>query len=164
MQMLESLYPLRLRWDNMTALFSGYDLMYLTGGRIAAGLVSDQKGPICSDIRALKSGDWFLALIDDENDGHDFIDVAMQKGALGCIVENRTRYPFAGKNANLIAVINTLQAYQAIARAWRYWTKPLVIAVAESGDRLALQQLCSSTFQDVRTYTGKHELKDEVDI
>ena len=57
------------------------------GGTLAAGEASDAVTTICTDSRALKAGDFFVALRGENFDAHTFIAEAARRGAAGAIVE-----------------------------------------------------------------------------
>ncbi|CAM6003803.1 unnamed protein product [Sphagnum balticum] len=111
----------------MDAIYTADEIIEITEARLAAGLTPEDAGGICSDTRALKEGDWFIALKGNLYDGHDFIGDAFAGGALGCIVEERPSYPIASSNFPLIAVDDTLAAYHKLARNWRARIAPTVI-------------------------------------
>ena len=109
----------------------------------------DEAAAIVSDTRLLHEGDWYLALPGKQFDGHDFIGDAFSAGALGCIVEERGNYPIASTSFPLLAVDNTYEAFQQLARNWRKRLNPKVIAVsAAPGDCSGVARLCAHVLQD----------------
>ncbi len=114
----------------MDAVYTAEELIEITKGRLAAGLTPDDVGAICSDTRFLQAGDWFIALAGKNFDGHDFIGDAFASGAIGCIVEERPSYAIANPNFPLIAVDDTLFAYNRLARNWRKRISPQVVICA----------------------------------
>jgi len=59
-----------------------------SGGQLVAGDPQGTASTICTDSRALKAGDLFVALRGDNFDGHTFIAEASKRGAAGAIVED----------------------------------------------------------------------------
>jgi UDP-N-acetylmuramyl pentapeptide synthase len=114
----------------MDAVYTAEEIIELTQGRLAAGLVPEDAGPICSDTRALEEGEWFIALGGDHFDGHDFLGDAFARGALGCIVEERPSYAIANPNFPLIAVDSTYAAFHKLARNWRKRISTLSVLIA----------------------------------
>ena len=55
---------------------------HMAGGNPAAAVSS-----ICTDSRALKAADLFVALRGDHFDGHTFVAEAARRGAVGAVVE-----------------------------------------------------------------------------
>ncbi|MGH9552120.1 MAG: Mur ligase domain-containing protein, partial [Terriglobales bacterium] len=128
----------------MTAQFTGEEIIELTGGRLAMGMMPDEAGTICWDTRALQEGAWFIALPGKRFDGHDFLGDAFSSGALGCIVEERGSYPIASTSFPLIAVEHTYDAFQQLARNWRRRLNPRVIAVTSSPSEPSIvPELCA---------------------
>ncbi len=85
------------------------------------------------DSRTIKPGELFFAVRGERLDGHDFVEAALQAGAVGAVVSKDTlsRYP-AG--SSLIAVDDTLQALQTLAAAVRrLWGKPLIGVTGSTG-------------------------------
>ena len=60
------------------------------GGRIVSGDPEQVVGSIVTDSRALQAGDFFMALRGARFDGHAFVDEALERGAMGAIVEAGT--------------------------------------------------------------------------
>ncbi len=83
-----------------------------TGGQV---LGPGAPGRIGTDTRALRPGDWFLALVGERFDGHDFLDAAAEAGVAGVIAQ---RVP-PGWALGAVRVPDTLRALQDLARAAR---------------------------------------------
>src|SRR5882724_1844634 len=58
-----------------------------SAGRLATGDPQGAVTTVCTDSRALKAGDLFVALRGDNFDGHTFVAEASKRGAAGAIVE-----------------------------------------------------------------------------
>ena len=72
---------------------------------------------ICTDSRAVKAGDLFLALRGENFDGHEFVKTAVKLGAAGVIVEKMAEG--LPENFAVIEVKDTLVALQQIAAGYR---------------------------------------------
>lgn len=118
--------------DVVTAQFSAEEIIEITGGRLAAGMMPDDPAEICTDTRVMSEGAWFLALPGKHYDGIDFIGDAFSAGAIGCIVTERANYAISSPNFPLIAVKDPLTALQDLARNWRRRIGPRVVAVTGS--------------------------------
>jgi len=119
--------------DPVTALFTGEEIIDLTGARMATGMMPDEAGPIAVDTREPIEGAWYVALSGDTYDGHDFLGDAFSAGALGCIVVDRPNYPIASTSFPLLAVDDTEEALGILARNWRRRTLKKLCLVASSG-------------------------------
>jgi UDP-N-acetylmuramoyl-tripeptide--D-alanyl-D-alanine ligase len=85
------------------------------------------------DSRTLQPGDLFLAVRGERLDGHDFVEVALAKGAVGAVVGKDQRARFAQKH-QLLVVEDPLLALQRLAAAVRrLWGKPLIAVTGSAG-------------------------------
>jgi UDP-N-acetylmuramoyl-tripeptide--D-alanyl-D-alanine ligase len=87
------------------------------------------------DSRSLAPGELFFAVRGERLDGHDFVEAALERGALAAVVrrEHLARYPQA-IHARLMAVDDTLLALQELgAAARRAWGKTLVAVTGSTG-------------------------------
>lgn len=84
------------------------------------------------DSRTLAAGDLFIALRGDRFDGHDYVQAALEKGAVAALVEK-------GRDVNadshrLLRVDDGLTALQSLgAAARRLWGKPLLAVTGSAG-------------------------------
>ena len=58
--------------------FSSREIVLATGGEV---LAEAGVGAICTDTRAIEAGDWFLAIVGDRFNGHEFLSEAQKRGA-----------------------------------------------------------------------------------
>ena len=78
------------------------------------------------DSRSVQSGDLFFAVKGERLDGHDFVDAALEHGAVAAVVQKDQVSRYRSKK-NLIAVGDTLIALQNLAAAVRrLWAKPVI--------------------------------------
>src|SRR5574337_715094 len=78
------------------------------------------------DSRSIQPGELFFAVRCERLDGHDFVEQAMQKGAVGAVIRRDELQRYASP-AGLLAVDDTLVALQTLATAVRkMWGKPAV--------------------------------------
>lgn len=140
----------------MVATFTAEEILEITTGRLAQGMMPDESdaAELCIDTREIKEGAWFVALRGDRFDGHDFLGDAFSSGALGCIVSERGSYPIASSSFPLIAVDDTLAALKSLARNWRRRLNPTVVAITGSKHRpfglvtQMMSRVMSSSFED----------------
>lgn len=84
------------------------------------------------DSRTLNPGDLFIAITGERFDGHEYVQAALEKGAVGAIVEAGKQV--AGGPLRLLKVENTLKALQLLgAAARRLWGKPLLAVTGSAG-------------------------------
>ncbi|MEA3211426.1 MAG: UDP-N-acetylmuramoyl-tripeptide--D-alanyl-D-alanine ligase [Chthoniobacter sp.] len=108
-------------------------------GTLVEGQPSGTITTVCTDSRALKPGDLFLALRGEKFDGHTFVAEASRRGAAAAIVEE-----VAGGLAPGFAVIqvaDTLRALQQLAAAYRRSLPLQVIGITGSTGKTTTKDL-----------------------
>jgi UDP-N-acetylmuramoyl-tripeptide--D-alanyl-D-alanine ligase len=109
------------------------EIAVICRGRVRRGRAENRVGEICTDSRALKAGQCFLALKGARFDGHSFLQKVVQKGASGLIVEDRPGLHLPG-TVPVIAVPDTLAALGDLAADWRRrFDVPLVAVTGSTG-------------------------------
>jgi UDP-N-acetylmuramoyl-tripeptide--D-alanyl-D-alanine ligase len=84
------------------------------------------------DSRTLTAGDLFIAIAGERFDGHEYVQTALEKGAVGAIVAGEKKV--AGDPLRLLQVEDTVKALQLLgAAARRLWGKPLLAVTGSAG-------------------------------
>ncbi|HZQ94910.1 MAG TPA: UDP-N-acetylmuramoyl-tripeptide--D-alanyl-D-alanine ligase [Candidatus Sulfotelmatobacter sp.] len=97
----------------------------ISSGDVAAGYSIDS--------RTIKAGELFVAVKGERLDGHDYVESALEKGAVAAVVnkDQTQRYP---DRSRLLPVEDTLLALQRLATGVRrLWGKPLVGVTGSAG-------------------------------
>ncbi len=85
------------------------------------------------DSRTLQPGDLFIAVRGEQLDGHDYVNAALGKGAVGAVVEKQYLERFPSKSG-LLVVQDSLSALQRLGAAVRrLWGKPLIGVTGSAG-------------------------------
>jgi UDP-N-acetylmuramoyl-tripeptide--D-alanyl-D-alanine ligase len=115
---------------------------------------------VCTDSRTLRDGDLFIALKGERFDGHEFVQQALEKGAAGVIVEAGYRvHPgprpgLAGRKASaggggvVLAVPDSLSAYQQIATYHRGSFDIPVVAVTGSNGKTTTKEMVARVLEE----------------
>jgi UDP-N-acetylmuramoyl-tripeptide--D-alanyl-D-alanine ligase len=85
------------------------------------------------DSRTVQPGELFFAVLGERLDGHDFVEMALAKGAVAAVVGRKqvARFP---DQSRLLAVDDTLAALQQLSEAVRLiWGKPLIAVTGSAG-------------------------------
>lgn len=98
---------------------------------------------ITTDTRSIKPGELFVALRGENFDGHDFVQVAIDKGAIAAIVD----FNFTSSELPLLQVEDTLQAYQKIAQWWRGQFSIPVIGITGSVGKTTTKELVAAVLE-----------------
>ncbi|MGH7255577.1 MAG: Mur ligase domain-containing protein, partial [Nitrospirales bacterium] len=110
-------------------LFTAEEVLEITSGKLLAGTVPPRRSPgvrrVTTDSREVRPGDLFVALIGEHFNGHDFLEAAVRRGAVGAVVQEE--FPVPGRwqatrfrtgrsrrrtNPWIIGVLDPLTAYQ----------------------------------------------------
>ena len=110
----------------MAVLWTSAEAAAATGGRSTADW---QATGVSIDTRTLRPGDLFVALA-DQRDGHDFVALALAKGAAAALVSRRPES--VGPDAPLLIVPEVLPALAALGAAARARTRARVVGVTGS--------------------------------
>jgi UDP-N-acetylmuramoyl-tripeptide--D-alanyl-D-alanine ligase len=106
------------------------------------------------DSRMLGPGQLFFAVKGERLDGHDFVESALEKGAVAAIVrkDQLGRYP---RQTRLLAVEDTLIALQSLATAVRkLWGRPLIAVTGSAGKtttKEAIAHVLSARFRVLKS-------------
>ena len=103
--------------------------------RPGLGIESRPAGQLCTDSRSIARGEIFVALRGPDFDGHEFVDMAFQRGAMAAIVERA--WMAAGSECRegpLLGVDSPLAALGVVAAENRKrFCLPVVAVVGSSG-------------------------------
>ncbi len=96
------------------------------------------------DSRTLRKGDLFIAIRGQNHDGHDFVEAALEAGAAAAVVSKAwlaTRRRRSVRGRPLIAVADTLETLQALARYHRRRLGLPVIGVTGSNGKTTTKEM-----------------------
>lgn len=109
------------------------------GGEWSGGYPAMPVSGFCYDTRMLKPGDLFIAIKTAARDGHDFLDDAREKGAVGALCQEFR----ANSSLPQLLVEDSLEGFRSIAARYRQeWDFP-VIAVTGSCGKTTVKDLLS---------------------
>ncbi|WP_434353089.1 UDP-N-acetylmuramoyl-tripeptide--D-alanyl-D-alanine ligase [Psychrobacter sp. HD31] len=101
---------------------------------------------ISTDTRTISDGDIFLALSGDNFDGHNYAQMAVEKGAVAVIVEREIK----GVNAPQLLVSDSRLALGALAGFRRRQHKDVtIIAITGSSGKTTVKEMLGSIFSNI---------------
>lgn len=98
---------------------------------------------IVIDSRKLTKGDVFVALLGENFDGHDYIEAAVNRGAIAVICEKKPSHPVS---VPCFVVPSSLQALADIASYYRQSIQCPIIAVTGSNGKTSVKEMIYSIF------------------
>ncbi len=106
------------------------------------------------DSRTITAGQLFFAVIGERLDGHDYVEAALARGAVGAVVR-KDRLGRFHDHARLLVVDDTLVALQTLATAVRrVWGKPLIGVTGSAGKtttKEAIAHVLSTQFRVLKS-------------
>ncbi|MGE0473158.1 MAG: UDP-N-acetylmuramoyl-tripeptide--D-alanyl-D-alanine ligase [Nitrospirales bacterium] len=135
------------------AVFEVAEIVQATGGTLVIGGGTRRHfRNIQTDSRHITKGDLFVALQGGQFDGHQFVAKACQSGAAGAIVaeaqawevlRNIRKVGSAGAVFTLVAVKDTLRAYQELGAFHRQRFSIPVVAITGSNGKTTTKEMVS---------------------
>lgn len=96
---------------------------------------------ISTDSRTITNGCWFLPIVGEQFDGHDYIEKALSTGAKGCFANREHRAKFESLKKNIIFVDDTLHCFQKMATYYLSQLQAIKIGITGSAGKTTLKNL-----------------------
>ncbi len=123
------------------------------------GLYESSVTKIETDSRKLSQGSFFIPIVGENFDGHDFIDKAFEKGAICTLSQNDV------ENKPYIKVESTFQALKDIAEYYRGLFDVKVIAITGSvGKTTAKEMIASVLSQKFNVLKSEKNYNNEIGV
>ncbi len=119
-----------------------------TAGHLTSGFHQDLSG-VSIDSRSLQQGEAFFCLRGPNFDGHDFVRVAVSKGANAIVVDKRGARELSGLNASvaLIVVQDTVHALGHYARSHRAGLDTIVVGITGSSGKTTTKEMLAAVLK-----------------
>lgn len=118
------------------------EIISATDGAVLKKVYTEFSG-VNTDTRKIVAGEIFIALSGENFDGHNFITLAIEKGATGLVISKDFKYDLAD-NITVITVANPLKAYQQIARCYRDKFDIPIVAITGSNGKTTTKDLAAA--------------------
>lgn len=109
---------------------------------------------IMTDSRTKQNNALFVPIVGERFDGHDFINEAINQGAVAALWDEKVEIPTDVPASFLFFIMNdTLNGLQQLAKAYREMVNPVVIGVTGSNGKTTTKDLLKAVLQTkYRTY------------
>lgn len=105
---------------------------------------------VCIDSRSIRPGDLFIAIKGPHFDGHDFIDDAVRKGAIGVVMGRGPLHGRQWKDVWALQVNDTVEALGDIAAAWRKKCDIVCIGITGSNGKSTTKEMIAAGLASFR--------------
>lgn len=135
------------------------------GGRILSGVASGMIGDVAIDSRAVKPGDFFVAIRGERFDGHRFLGQALDAGAMGALVDDPGALTSVKTDVALVAAPDTTRALQDLARHVRRTSGARVVAITGSAGKTTTKEVCAELLSArYRVFRNKGNLNNHIGL
>lgn len=117
---------------------------------------------VSTDSRTVGCGDLFVALVGPNFDGHDFIAVVKDKGAVAAMIDREFEAKAQEAGIPLIRVENTRLALGRLAAYWRGHFRIPVVAVTGSNGKTTVKEMIASILRRAAGPAGQMSDPDTV--
>lgn len=145
------------------ALTAG-DFAAAAGGQVVQGDADTAIGGVSIDSRTLKPGELFIAIRGERFDGHRFAGSALERGAVGAVVEAPVEAASSSGRV-LIRVADTTRALQLAARDVRRRSGARVVAITGSAGKTTTKEITAEFLAaKYRVFRNKGNLNNHIGL
>lgn len=137
----------------------------LSIGEIAQWLDVEQQGSmavagVSIDSRSIEPGNLFIALRGPNHDGHQYIKMALEKGATAAVVDHKIDI-----NIPQIVVTDTRIALGQLANRWRQRCATTIVAITGSNGKTTVKEMVTSILkQEGQTWSTPGNLNNDIGL
>lgn len=121
------------------------EIIKASGAKIITTTENIANIDISTDTRTIKNGDIYLPLKGANFDGENFLDKAIEAGAIGCFI-TRNEYPETAQV--VLKVDNTLETYLKLANFHRHKIAPKVVAITGSSGKTTTKEMVFAVLKE----------------
>ena len=115
---------------------------------------------VSTDTRTIAAGDLFVALKGEHFDGHDYLALAFEKGAVGAMVSKAL-----STDKSLLMVDDTLRGLGQLAVVWASQCAPRKVAITGSCGKTTLKEMLAAILQNAGpTLATQGNLNNEIGV
>ena len=121
------------------------EIISASGAQVIKTIETIDNIEISTDTRTIKKGDFYLPLKGANFDGENFLDKAIESGAIGCFV---TRDSYPEKAQIILKVSDTLETYLKLANFYRHKIAPKVVAITGSSGKTTTKEMVFAVLKE----------------
>lgn len=144
------------------------DVVALTGGRLVCGQAAQSIAEISIDSRTVAAGEFFVAIRGERFDGHRFVADALNRGAIGALVDREAPGDVEAARARgaiLVAAEDTTRGLQDIARGVRRRSGARVVAITGSAGKTTTKEVAAEFLTArYRVFRNKGNLNNHIGV
>lgn len=143
--------------------FSLNEILEATGAEIVRSYqVDDLKFNFSTDTRTIKFGDIYMPLKGANFDGENFIDKALDNGAIGYFTTNGE---IIGNAKLVLKVTDSLEAYLKLANFYREKINPKTVAITGSSGKTTTKEMAYSVAcEKFKTHKSELNFNNEIGL
>ena len=114
----------------------------ICNGKLLTNSIENKVNNFIMDSREVREGDCFVAIKGENNNGNKFLEMALEKGASVCLIDEEPEENLIKKynNRTIIKVTDTIKAIQEIAKYKRSLYDIPVVAITGSVGKTSKKQ------------------------
>jgi UDP-N-acetylmuramoyl-tripeptide--D-alanyl-D-alanine ligase len=125
------------------------EIARLAGGKLVQGASAQRVHGVATDTRKDMTGRLFVPIVGERFDGHDFIETAVDQGAVAALWQAGKAVPEKAQGLALIEVEDTLVGLQSLAAGYRSELTGLrVVGVTGSNGKTSTKDLLASVLSE----------------
>jgi len=137
----------------------------VAASKITGALVEGGNGGVSIDTRTLNPGDIFVAIRGQRFDGHDFIDLAIERGASLVIASQYNNLDKKKLLCPILIVSDTLKALGELASLHRMDFEVPIIGITGSNGKTTVKAMLGSIFsQNKSALVTQHNFNNEIGL
>lgn len=121
------------------------EIISASGAQVIKTIETIDNIEISTDTRTIKNGDFYLPLKGANFDGENFLDKAIENGAIGCFI---TRDTFPENAKIVLKVSDTLETYLKLANFYRHKISPKVVAITGSSGKTTTKEMVFAVLKE----------------
>lgn len=121
------------------------EIISASGAQVIKTIETIDNIEISTDTRTIKKGDFYLPLKGANFDGENFLDKAIENGAIGCFI---TRDTFPENAKIVLKVSDTLETYLKLANFYRHKIAPKVVAITGSSGKTTTKEMIFAVLKE----------------